>query len=154
MAKEAQSLSDLFARQAELSATQTAVAQELILVNQKILYLLAGRSRSAVEDIVATPIDAPARSRGSAAGRKIPKAKKSGRHSWFERGEVLGLLKKAAKVAVRPADAVRAVLAAKGIDRRSKQDQKLAAASIYQAISASVKAGRLSRDKAGRVVAR
>lgn len=155
MPREAQSLPALFARQAELSAQQAAISQELVLVNQKILFLLAGHSRTAAEDVVAPPIDVAPRVPGKGSGRKVAKMKNGGRHSWFpERGEVLGLLRKAARTPVRPSEAVKAVLAAKGIDGLPPGDRKRAQATVYQAIIANVKAGRLSRDRAGRVVAK
>ena len=146
MSKEAQSLAALFQRQAQLQGTQNSIAQELVLINQKILFLLAGHSRTAAAELGGSAIEVGVKAKGKASGSQRV------RKSWFERGEVSTLLLKVARSAMRPADAVRGVLAAKGLDSASKEDQKKAAAVVYQAIIANVKAGRLTRDRSGKVV--
>lgn len=137
-------LSKLFEEQRELSDRQVRISQELALVNQKILYVLAtGVPRTNGTGSVSTAPEVKG-GNGKVGARK--------RRAWFERGESLRLIRRAAKRAMRPAQVVHAVMQAKGYsDSLSGADRKRAESTIHQAIIVAVKSGKLARSNDGLV---
>ena len=148
MSTESNLLNDLFAQQRELNAAQTRISQELIEVNQKIQYLLAVHANRVAN--VGTPVAIPAPRSNIKVSNGLRKG--STRHSWFERGEAVKLIRRVARRSMRPGEVVHAVMDVKGYaGTLTAQDKKRAEAAIHQAVISAVKSGALSRDKAGAV---
>ncbi len=147
MTVKANDLSELFNQQRELNAEQLRISQELALVNQKIIYVLATGAQRAGEVLVHTPV-VTAITRGTTNGS-------GGRRSWFERGESLKLIRRVARRAMRPAEVVHAVMDAKGYSKTlSTEDKKRAQSALHQAVITAVKAGNLTRNGDGSVRAK
>jgi len=142
MAVKGNGLFELFNRQRELNAEQVRISQELALVNQKILYVLASSvNRSAEVPARAPGVKAIAHSKKNGSGR---------RRSWFERGESIKLMRRVARRAMRPGEVVHAVMDAKGYSKTlSAEDKKRAEAALHQAVIIAVKAGKLTRNADG-----
>ena len=144
MAVKGNDLAALFNQQRELNAEQVRISQELALINQKILYVLATAANLAGEMTARAPdVKTIAHSTENGSG---------GRRSWFERGESLKLMRRVAKRAMRPAQVVHAVMDAKGYSTTlSSQDKKRVQAALHQAVITAVKAGSLTRNAQGLV---
>jgi len=154
MRNEPNLLNDLFAQQRELNAAQMRISQELIEVNQKIQYLLAVHANRVAS--VGTPVAIPAPHAVSAPNSivKVSNGLRKGgtRHSWFERGEAVKLIRRVARRSMRPGEVVHAVMDLKGYaGTLAAQDKKRAEAAIHQAVISAVRSGALARDKAGAV---
>ena len=144
MATDTETLKGLFARQSELNISQARIGEELVLINQKILYLLSGLARPPALTHVA-----PVAAAKFGSGRPAMGAR---RRSWFERGEALKFMRRVAKRPMRPAKVVHAIMDAKGYSERlDGEDRKRAEAALHQAVIAAVKAGALDRDDSGNV---
>jgi hypothetical protein len=137
-------LNSLFDRQRELNIAQAQISEELVLINQKILYALCGHARAASQGLVAATHTARVGGSRPARSRR--------RHSWFERGEALKLMKRTVKRPMRPAQVVHAIMSAKGYATTLSGDSKKRAESaLHQAVISAVKARALSRDATGKV---
>jgi hypothetical protein len=148
MASESKLLNELFVQQRELNAQQNRISQELVEVNQKIQYLLALHANRAGGNGSTVAIAAPI----GRAGKSNGLSKNGSRHSWFERGEAIRLICRAARRSMRPAKVVYAVMNAKGYAATlTGEEKKRAQAAIHQAVISAVKAGALTRDSAGAV---
>lgn len=148
MVADVKVLTRLFEEQRELSVQQSKISQELMLVNQKILYSLALHAghigdAGGAKAIAATP----------STNGKSPR--RSTRRSWFERGETVKLFRQVARRSMRPAQVVHAVMEAKGYSNSlGAADKKRVQAALHQAVINAVKAGKLMRNTDGAVRAK
>ena len=148
MKVQMQSLGDLFEQQRALNSEQMRISQDLVLVNQKIQYLLALHASRLARANDLPALEIRGAERVGAGGREG----RAQRRSWFERGEAVKLIRRIARRPMRPAQVVSAAMDAKGYSASlSGDDKKRAQSALYQAVIAAVKAGALTRRADGAV---
>ena len=114
------------------------------------------RRLAAVAKAVGTAVpSAPTRAAPAGAVGKPSRsgrAKKSGRHAWFVRGEVTQLLRRVARTPKPPAKVVREIGALKGYEQGlSQQDRLRFQTAAFMAVNHALKTGTLRRRRDGMV---
>ena len=144
MAASVKVLTKLFEVQRDLNAQQVKISQDLVLVNQKILYALALHADHVKGTDTVKAIGPNAAQMNSHVSGT--------RRSWFERGETAKLIRRVVRRAMRPAQVVHAVMDAKGYSKSlDVADRKRVQAALHQAVIIAVKTGTLVRDPSGTV---